>query len=62
VLQVVALDGTYYQKGGIVSSGKVSLQEKAKRWMAEEILQVNNRKVCEIISFIALNIFITDVD
>lgn len=56
------MDGTYYQKGGIVSSGKVSLQEKAKRWMAEEILQVNNRKVCEIISFIALNIFITDVD
>jgi hypothetical protein len=37
VLQVVSLDGTYYQKKGVVSSGKVSLQEKAKRWMAEEI-------------------------
>jgi chromosome segregation ATPase len=46
VLQVVSLDGTYYQKGGIVSSGKVSLQEKAKHWMAEEILQAKTRKVC----------------
>jgi structural maintenance of chromosome 1 len=42
---VVSLDGTYYRKEGVVSSGKASLQEKAKCWMPEEILHAKNRKV-----------------
>ncbi|KDR08460.1 Structural maintenance of chromosomes protein 1A [Zootermopsis nevadensis] len=40
----VSLDGTYYHKGGIVSSGKASLQQKAKRWLGQEILEAQNRK------------------
>jgi hypothetical protein len=55
VLQVVALDGTYYQKAGIVSSGKASLQQRAKHWLGEEILQAQNRKVCYTVLFITLN-------
>ena len=28
----VALDGTFYQKSGIISGGSVDLARKAKRW------------------------------
>jgi hypothetical protein len=38
-----------------MSSGKVSLQQKAKRWLGEDILQAQNRKVWHIIVFITLN-------
>lgn len=48
VLQAVSLDGTYYHKGGIVSSGKASLQQKAKRWLGQEILEAQNRKVRKV--------------
>merc|ERR1712066_936700 len=60
----VALDGTFYQKSGIISGGSVDLAKKAKRWddkqvstlkakkekLAEELRQAmkNSRKESEI--------------
>jgi hypothetical protein len=36
----VALDGTFYQKSGIISGGSVDLARKAKRWDDKQVLKV----------------------
>jgi hypothetical protein len=33
----VALDGTFYQKSGIISGGSVDLARKAKRWDDKQV-------------------------
>ncbi|XP_046433115.1 structural maintenance of chromosomes protein 1A [Neodiprion pinetum] len=40
----VALDGTYYQKAGIISGGSLDLAKKAKRWDEKQMSQLKSRK------------------
>ncbi|KAH1021332.1 hypothetical protein HUJ04_010862 [Dendroctonus ponderosae] len=40
----VALDGTYYQKSGIISGGSVDLARKAKRWDEKHVSQLKSQK------------------
>lgn len=40
----VALDGTYYQKSGIISGGSLDLARKAKRWDEKHMAQLKNQK------------------
>ncbi|CAG9764910.1 unnamed protein product [Ceutorhynchus assimilis] len=40
----VALDGTYYQKSGIISGGSVDLARKAKRWDEKHMAQLKAQK------------------
>ncbi|KAL1497486.1 hypothetical protein ABEB36_008443 [Hypothenemus hampei] len=40
----VALDGTYYQKSGIISGGSVDLARKAKRWDEKHVSQLKAQK------------------
>ncbi|XP_044268886.1 structural maintenance of chromosomes protein 1A [Tribolium madens] len=40
----VALDGTYYQKSGIISGGSLDLARKAKRWDEKHISQLKAQK------------------
>lgn len=44
-LQCVALDGTFYQKGGIMSGGSLDLAKKAKRWDEKQMSQLKAQKV-----------------
>ncbi len=45
----VALDGTFYQKSGIISGGSVDLARKAKRWDDKQVstLKTKKEKLCE---------------
>ena len=40
----VALDGTFYQKSGIISGGSVDLARKAKRWDDKQLSGLKSRK------------------
>merc|ERR1712106_967087 len=40
----VALDGTFYQKSGIISGGSVDLARKAKRWDDKHVSTLKSRK------------------
>merc|ERR1712226_1024243 len=40
----VALDGTFYQKSGIISGGSVDLARKAKRWDDKHVSNLKARK------------------
>ncbi|KAJ8915816.1 hypothetical protein NQ315_004628 [Exocentrus adspersus] len=40
----VALDGTYYQKSGIISGGSLDLARKAKRWDEKHMAQLKAQK------------------
>merc|ERR1712203_646382 len=40
----VALDGTFYQKSGIISGGSVDLAKKAKRWDDKQVSTLKSRK------------------
>ncbi|KAF7267293.1 structural maintenance of chromosomes 1 [Rhynchophorus ferrugineus] len=40
----VALDGTYYQKSGIISGGSLDLARKAKRWDEKHVSQLKAQK------------------
>ncbi|RZC33774.1 structural maintenance of chromosomes protein 1A [Asbolus verrucosus] len=40
----VALDGTYYQKSGIISGGSLDLARKAKRWDEKHMSQLKAQK------------------
>merc|ERR1719242_2375825 len=40
----VALDGTFYQKSGIISGGSVDLAKKAKRWDDKQVALLKTRK------------------
>ncbi|XP_076672291.1 structural maintenance of chromosomes protein 1A-like [Andrena cerasifolii] len=41
----VALDGTYYKKGGLMSGGQVSLSQKAKVWQEQGLLELRSKKM-----------------
>lgn len=45
LLQCVALDGTFYQKAGIISGGSLDLAKKAKRWDEKQMSQLKAQKV-----------------
>lgn len=47
-LQCVALDGTFYQKAGIISGGSLDLAKKAKRWDEKQMSQLKAQKVIYI--------------
>lgn len=40
----LALDGTFYQKGGIISGGSHDLARKAKRWDEKQMVQLKAQK------------------
>ncbi len=40
----VALDGTFYQKSGIISGGSVDLARKAKRWDDKQVSTLKSKK------------------
>merc|ERR1712241_1239892 len=40
----VALDGTFYQKSGIISGGSVDLARKAKRWDDKQVSSLKTKK------------------
>ena len=40
----VALDGTYYQKSGIISGGSLDLARKAKRWDEKHLSNLKSQK------------------
>lgn len=40
----VALDGTFYQKSGIMSGGSLDLARKAKRWDEKQMSQLKSKK------------------
>merc|ERR1719414_1523123 len=40
----VALDGTFYQKSGIISGGSMDLARKAKRWDDKQVSTLKSRK------------------
>ena len=41
---VVALDGTFYQKSGIISGGSLDLAKKAKRWDEKQMNTLKSEK------------------
>ncbi|XP_076238897.1 structural maintenance of chromosomes protein 1A-like [Calliopsis andreniformis] len=41
----VALDGTYFKKGGLISGGLVQLSQKAKVWQEQELQELRSKKV-----------------
>jgi structural maintenance of chromosome 1 len=41
----VALDGTFYQKSGIISGGSLDLARKAKRWDEKHLSNLKSEKV-----------------
>lgn len=43
-LQALALDGTFYQKSGIISGGSHDLARKAKRWDEKHMAQLKLQK------------------
>lgn len=40
----MALDGTFYQKSGIISGGSHDLARKAKRWDEKQMAQLKTQK------------------
>lgn len=42
--QALALDGTFYQKSGIISGGSHDLARKAKRWDEKHMAQLKSQK------------------
>ncbi|PSN35220.1 Structural maintenance of chromosomes protein 1A [Blattella germanica] len=44
----VALDGTFYQKSGIISGGSLDLARKAKRWDEKHMSQLKAQKLQQI--------------
>ncbi|KAK2718729.1 structural maintenance of chromosomes protein 1A-like [Artemia franciscana] len=40
----VALDGTFYQKSGIISGGSLDLARKAKRWDEKQLVNLKEKK------------------
>ena len=40
----MALDGTFYQKSGIISGGSVDLAKKAKRWDDKQVATLKSKK------------------
>ena len=40
----MALDGTFYQKSGIISGGSVDLAKKAKRWDDKQVSTLKSKK------------------
>merc|ERR1712001_12422 len=40
----IALDGTFYQKSGIISGGSLDLAKKAKRWDDKQVSTLKTRK------------------
>merc|ERR1712018_754060 len=40
----IALDGTFYQKSGIISGGSVDLAKKAKRWDDKQVSTLKSKK------------------
>ena len=57
----VALDGTFYQKSGIISGGSVDLAKKAKRWDDKQVSTLKSRKE-KLVSFIckhSKNLFVS---
>ena len=40
----MALDGTFYQKSGIISGGSVDLARKAKRWDDKQVSTLKSKK------------------
>jgi len=49
IFQAVALDGTFYQKSGIISGGSLDLARKAKRWDEKQMSLLKSKKVCQTI-------------
>lgn len=47
VSQALALDGTFYQKSGIISGGSLDLARKAKRWDEKHLSQLKAKKVSD---------------
>lgn len=43
-LKALALDGTFYQKSGIISGGSHDLARKAKRWDEKHMAQLKLQK------------------
>lgn len=39
------MDGTFYQKSGIISGGSLDLARKAKRWDEKQMSQLKAKKV-----------------
>lgn len=53
-LQCVALDGTFYQKAGIISGGSLDLAKKAKRWDEKQMSQLKSQKVIYFYIYVIL--------
>ena len=49
MLKAVALDGTLFQKSGVISGGTMDLMKKAQRWDQKELdkLQTKKEKLTE---------------
>lgn len=45
IFKALALDGTFYQKSGIISGGSLDLARKAKRWDEKQMSQLKAKKV-----------------
>lgn len=45
LFKALALDGTFYQKSGIISGGSLDLARKAKRWDEKHMAQLKAKKV-----------------
>lgn len=58
-LQCVALDGTFYQKAGIISGGSLDLAKKAKRWDEKQMSQLKAQKVRHSISIYSVLVYFT---
>lgn len=52
----MALDGTFYQKSGIISGGSLDLARKAKRWDEKHMSQLKATKVCDIICYVYVRV------
>lgn len=56
MFQAVALDGTFYQKSGIISGGSLDLARKAKRWDEKHMSQLKATKVCDITCYVYVHV------
>ena len=43
-MQAVALDGTLFQKSGVISGGTMDLMKKAQRWDEKVLDQLQSKK------------------
>ncbi|KAF3420484.1 hypothetical protein E2986_06120 [Frieseomelitta varia] len=53
----VALDGTFYQKAGIISGGSLDLAKKAKRWDEKQMSQLKAQKQFKQMTSISKHLF-----